>query len=109
MDLDNEELENTKSMSDATIRFLKVFNKTNIEYCKISNTSVSDIVNYIDKLEKENEELKDSLERDIYARDCLAKHSISKDKIREKIKQLEKSPFVLYGQTIEILKELIGE
>ena len=62
--------------------------------------------NYIDKLQKENEEqfrqlCKLSIKLDM--------ETISKYKIREKIKQLEKSPFILYGQTIEILKELIGE
>lgn len=43
----------------------------------------------ITRLKKENEELKDSLERDIYARDCLARQSIPKDKIRYKIKEGE--------------------
>ena len=83
---------------------IEVENITNNEF--LYNVELQ---NKIYKIEKENKQLKEDLERDIYARDCLAKQSISKDKIRDKIKQLEKSPFVLYGSTIEILKELIGE
>ena len=45
--------------------------------------------NYIDKLQKENEELQLNLATVIYSRDCSEKDYISKDKIREKIKELE--------------------
>jgi type I site-specific restriction-modification system R (restriction) subunit len=56
---------------------------------KIGAEEIITILREYERLQKENEELKGDLERDIYARDCLAKHSISKDKIRNKIIELE--------------------
>lgn len=67
------------------------------------------LINYIKKLQKENKELKDSLERDIYARDCLAKHSVSKNKIREQIQVFKKEGSQTSLIIASVLKELLEE
>lgn len=56
------------------------------------------ILNYIDKLQqevkgfkKENKRLKEQVEAEIHARDCVAHCSVSKNKIKDKIKELKEN------------------
>lgn len=83
-----------------------------------------EILNLIDKLQKEvkgfkkeNKRLKEQVEEEIHARDCVAHCSVSKNKIREKIKELEEGLIENYGELgeslttneIKTLKKLLEE
>lgn len=73
------------------IDFLKIFSKTEIDYCKLEKADVLDILNVITKQQKEIEALKNN-ELDyttIYINGVYEGKKFYKDKIKEKIKQLE--------------------
>ena len=83
------------------------------------------LLNYIDKLQKENEELKEQRDNAIKLRNELIEEQkitcISKNKIRNKIKEVAEEPqiyvdtekfdieFEKSNYTIDVLKELLGE
>ena len=104
-----------------TFNFLKTFVKTEIDYCTLKKADVSDILNIIEKLKKENEEKdKKILGRKFYEVDLnelLKENYIPKDKIREKLEKIEKEKIQYYdaGQPLiymllkNQLKSLIEE
>ena len=105
------------------IDFLKIFSKTEIDYCKLEKADVLDILNFITKQQKEIEGWKklhnnlsntyDNLSNTYdNMLDIVENDFIEKDRIREKIKELSKTQAYKVGleeYTIKILKELLEE
>ena len=87
-----------------TFNFLKTFVKTEIDYCKLEKADVLDILNIIEKLQKENEELKNKVvkrdkelikleeyaNKNFERKDDVKAKYIPKDKIREKMREYKK-------------------
>lgn len=76
----------------------------NYEYIKALLQQADDLKDRIKELQKEKKELKGALERDIYARDCLVQQSISKNKIKEIIESSSYPDFAIQ-KIIELLEE----
>lgn len=66
-------------------------------------------LNLIDKLQKENEELKEKYKNINWYFENQKDNFVHKDKIRNKIKELEENSSTVSVFEIDILKELLGE
>ena len=105
--------------------FLKTFVKTEIDYCKLEKDDVLDILNIIKKQQEKIDELKEKeknllkqlkdSEKELLE---VTQNVVSKDKIREKIKDLEdnmilftndKEKFNRYKYARSILEKLLEE